>query len=74
MIESLTSEQQDWVLENYSKYSWRRLVEEFEKKWNGSFEGIKHELEDGTVRTGYAQADGMWLCDQAGTDVDEDCV
>ncbi len=71
MTESLTSEQQDWVLENYSKYSWRRLAEEFEKKWNGSFEEIHYELEDGTEWAEYSQADGVWLCDQAGTEVDE---
>ncbi len=74
MIKKLSSEQQDWVLENYSKYSWRRLAEEFEKKWSGSFEAIKHKSQDGRCWEGYSQADGIWLCDQAGTEVDEDCV
>ncbi len=66
MINSLTTEQVEWVLDNHINYSWRNLAREFEKKWSGSLEGIHHTLPDGSEYVGYAQADGIWLCEEAG--------
>jgi hypothetical protein len=65
MIESLAPEQKLWVRKNSSKYSWRRLAEEFEKVWSGSFEPIMHKAGDQIINS-FSQADGIWLCDEAG--------
>jgi len=65
MIKELTEEQIKWVQSNHHKYSWRRLAEEFDKVWEGSFEYIVHTPNDGTEWIGYYQEDGMWLCEQA---------
>ncbi len=63
MIQSLNEKQLDFVIANRPQCTWRRLAEEFEKRWPGSFKPIHYEH-----GIGYSQMDGAYLCELAGVE------